>query len=177
MGIPMGLNQLGSNPNLILKRKFRWTFQATTCNGAKQIQPYYLKSCNRPELTVDESQIDFLNGRMWIPAKAYWAEMPVTFLDVAGSQFAPLWSWLASVYDITDPVNLHMNSRPQDYQGTAYITLYDGCGNIIEMWVLNNCWPKSFKFGELSYESNDICTIECSLRYFNVKYITWLHNV
>ena len=165
----MGLNQLGENPDLIIKRKFRWTFEATTCGG-NQIPPYYLKSASRPELTMDETQIDFLNGRMWIPGKATWAEMPVTFIDVAAPDFAPLWGWLSSVYQFDVPASLQMNTKPAEYQGTAYIYLYDGCGNIIEEWTLNNCWPKSYKFGELAYENSEVCTIEVSLRFWNVTY-------
>jgi hypothetical protein len=170
MAIPMGLNQLGNNPDLVIKRKFRWTFEATVCGGST-IPPYYLKSAARPEVSLDETQLDFLNGRMWIPGKATWAELPVVFLDVAAPDFAPLWGWLSSVYEFDNPISLRMNTKPREYQGIAYITLYDGCGNIVEMWILNNCWPKSYKFGDLAYESSEVCTIDVSLRYFNVQYI------
>jgi hypothetical protein len=166
----MGLNQLGNNPDLIIKRKFRWQFTATTCNNSQTIPPYYLKSAARPEVTMDETQIDYLNGRMWIPGKATWAELPVVFIDVTASDFAPLWGWLSSVYEFDDPTNLYMNTKPAEYQGTAYIAIYDGCGNMLELWTLNNCWPKTYKFGELAYESSDVCTIEISLRYWNVQY-------
>lgn len=169
MGIPMGLNQLGNNPDLIIKRKFRWQFSATTCGG-DTIPPYYLKSAARPEVTMDETQLDYLNGRMWIPGKATWAELPLVFLDVTAQDFVPLWSWLSSVYEFDNPTELRMNTKPREYQGTGYISTYDGGGNMLELWILNNCWPKSYKFGDLSFESSEICTIDVSLRYFNVSY-------
>ena len=175
MGIPMGLNQLGDNTDLIIKRKFRWTWTCDTCAGT--IPMYYLKASARPEVSLDETQIDFLNGRMWIPGKASWAELPVTFIDVTAADFSPLWGWLSSVYEFTtNPAtpspytNLRMNSKLSEYSGTVFITLFDGCGNALELWTLNNCWPKSYKFGDLSYAESEVCTIEVSLRYWNVSY-------
>ena len=167
----MGLGKLGGD-TLIFKRKFRWTINIQTCQSgsAGAIPEYYLKSSARPEISIDETQIDYLNGRMWIPGKATWAELPVTFLDVAAPDFMPLFGWLSSVYQFDDSRALQMNTMPKDYQGSAIIRLYDGCGGILETWTLKNCWPKSYKFGDLAYENAEVCTIEVSLRYYNVEY-------
>ena len=42
--------------------------------------------------------------------------------------------------------------------------------DVIEQWELKNAWVKSVKYGELSYESDDMVNIDMTLRYdFAVK--------
>lgn len=176
---PMGLGTLGSG-NVIFKRKFRWTMEINYCLGgkSKQVSPEFVKIGARPQIDIEETEINFLHGKMWIPGKGTWQTMTVTYYDVAGKadsniNYLGLFSWIASVYDITDPTKLHMGSRLSDYEGNAFIFLYDGCGNALEGWQLNNVWPQSVNFGELDMSSSEECTVELTLRYSNVKYASY----
>lgn len=174
----MGLGEIGTG-NIIFKRKFRWTMEIQYCVSSqvpKTVAKEFVKMGNRPQLEIEETEINYLHGKMWIPGKATWQQMTVTYYDVAGKSSSPsiqinsLFGWIASVYDITDPVNLHMGSRLADYQGQGLILLYDGCGNALEGWLLNNVWPVTVNFGELDMASSDECTIELTMRFANVQY-------
>lgn len=165
----MGIGQLGFN-NLIFKRKFRFTFALQNICGSQSVPPYYVKVASRPNLEIEETEINFLNAKTWIPGKASWQTMTVTYLDVATADQAPLFSWLASVYNFTNPVTLQMGSARSDYTATAILNMYDGCGQLLETWQMTDVWPTGINFGEVDYSSSDICEIELTLRYSNVTY-------
>lgn len=165
---PMGIGALG-NANLILKRKFRWTFGVERL-GKKSISPSFVKIASRPNLSIEETEINYLNAKTWIPGKASWETITVTYYDVATIENKPLFDWLASVYDFTDDIGLFQGSSRRDYAATGILTMYDGCGYELERWTLSDMWPQSINFGELDYSSSEEATIELTLRYSNVKY-------
>jgi hypothetical protein len=174
----MGLGLLG-DPNIVFKRKFRWTFQVEGVCGIGDIPSSFVKVAARPNLEIEETQIDYLNGRTWIPGKGSWNEMTVTYYDVslatgtsgvAGGDPALLFTWLRSVYDYGDPIHLNNGSRRSAYAATGILTLYGGCGEPLEMWVLGDMWPKSIDFGELDMSNTEPCEISLTLRYSNVQY-------
>lgn len=169
----MGIGKLGGS-QLIFKRKFRWTFRCEdlcTDNGSTGVvEEHFVKIASRPSLTVEESEINFLNAKTWIPGKASWETMSITYYDVATNDNRSLWNWLASVYEFTDPVNLKQASQRRDYAGRGVLQMYDGCGNVLEVWTLNDMWPTAINFGELDYSNNEESTIELTLRYSSVDY-------
>lgn len=172
----MGIGNLGFK-NLIFKRKFRYTLVLQDiCSGissggkSQEIPEHYVKVASRPNLAIEETEINFLNAKTWIPGKASWETMTVTYIDVADQLAAPLYNWLASVYNFTDPIKLQQGANRNDYSATAILKLWDGCGNIIEKWEMKDVWPTAVNFGDLDYAASDECTIELTLRYSDVKY-------
>lgn len=180
----MGMGNLGT-ANAIFKRKFRWTFALATPCG--DIPETIVKVANRPSLTIEETEINYLHGKMWIPGKASWETMTVTYYDVVnagvGGDVANLYSWLSTVYNFNDKDgNVTMSSKKggagptsvtpltKGYAGTGVLTLYDGCGKEMEHWVLDHVWPQSINFGDLDYSSSEELNIELTLRYSSAKY-------
>lgn len=167
--IPMGIGQLGFK-NLIFKRKFRYTLELFDICGSQSVPKHYVKTAGRPNLSIEETEVNFLNAKTWIPGKASWESLTVTYIDVATAEVAPLFNWLASVYNFTDPINLQMGAVRADYTCTAVLKLWDGCGALMESWEMRDVWPTAINFGDLDYASSDECTIELTLRYSDVKY-------
>lgn len=169
----MGLGEL-KNPEMIFKRKFRWELALNWQGDTNKIPTYLVKLAARPSLTVEETPINFLNGRMYIPGKAEWETLSVTFYDVSYASASKgqevLYNWLASVYDFTKPDELKQNSKARGYGGTGILTLYDGCGVGLEKWTLTDLWPTSVNFGDLDYSSSDEVTIEVTLRFSTAAY-------
>ncbi len=167
--IPMGMGKLGFS-NIIFKRKFRWTFAVYDICGNQSVPADYVKVAARPNLEIEEQEINFLNGKRFIPGKGTWQTITVTYYDVANADNAALYSWLASVYNFTDPIRLNQGSQSSDYAGNAVVTLYDGCGTPLESWVLYDIWPQAINFGELDYSNSEEVTIECTLRFQSAQY-------
>lgn len=164
--VAMGIGRLGA-PNIIIKRKFRYTLQFTTPCGP--VPEHYVKMAARPQLDIDETEINFLNAVTWIPGKGRWQPLTVTYVDVASADMQGLYNWIATVYDFTDPVNLR-NSEKAGWNGTGLLTMLDGCGQPLEFWVLNSCFPQSINFGDLDYGDSETATIELTIRYSDVQY-------
>jgi T4-like virus tail tube protein gp19 len=162
----MGIGQLGV---VTLKRKFRYLFGLTTCGTPGIVPPDFVKTAGRPSFTVEETQLDFLNERIWIPGKGIWETITVTYYDAASSTTSALYSWLATVYNFTNLCRFQA-SDPKTYGATGTIMMLDGCGNLIETWQMLNMWPTSVKFGDLDYTSSDVTEIELTLRYSGVTY-------
>lgn len=169
----MGLGPIGQ-PNVILKRKFRWTLAIEFPCG--KIPTSTCRTAARPKLDIEENEINFLNAVTWLPGKAKWQPITVTYYDVAnledpnGSPLQGILNWIDTIYDLTNPTNLQMSEK-SGWAGTAILTMFDGCGTPIEGWQLGSVWPQSIDFGELDYSSGDYCTIDLTLRYSEVKYI------
>ena len=172
MPIQMNLGDIGG-PNIIHKRKFRWTFEVQRETG-KGVPYAFVKMAARPNISIEETEINFLNGKTYIPGKGTWETITITYYDVAGSDNIPLWSWLADVYNFLPDgggaLPLTQNSKRSCYTGTGICNMYDGCGNGLEEWKLNDCWPQAVNFGELDYGSSEEATIEVTVRYANVAY-------
>lgn len=169
MAINMGIGNLGFS-NTIFKRKFRYKFELFDICGGKSIPEHYVKTAARPNLAIEETEINFLNATSWIPGKARWETITVTYIDVATADIAPLYTWLASIYNFTNPVTLEMGSQRRDYTGTGVLTLYDGCGQLLERWTMRDMWPTGVNWGDLDYASSDTADIELTLRYSQVIY-------
>jgi tail tube protein gp19 len=167
----MGIGMLG-DPSTQFKRKFRFLFGMTYCNGSGTVGASFVKTASRPSISIEETEINFLNEVSWIPGKAKWETIDVTYLDANDDTTSDLFSWLASVYDFTNPCR-NMGSKQIDYAGEANLVMLDGCGNPIERWVMGNVWPTSIKFGELDYSSSDIAEIQLTLRYSQVSYTNY----
>jgi len=78
----MGIGPLGFR-NLIFKRKFRFTFEVQGICGdsSRSVPPHFVKVAARPNLSIEETEINFLNAKTWIPGKAAWETINVTYID------------------------------------------------------------------------------------------------
>jgi len=161
----MGIGNVGQ-PGKIIKRKFRYTIQFSGPWG--KVPEHYVKVAARPQLEIDELEIQFLNASTWIPGKGRWQPLNITYIDVAGSEMQGLYDWAATIYDFQTygqkGIDLPQSER-KGWAGDGLLALYDGCGAVVEKWTLKNCFIQAINFGDLDYSSNDECTIEVTVRY------------
>ena len=166
----MGMGMIG-RPDIVFNRKFRYTFEIFGfCDNEKNVVPeHFVRAASRPNLSVEETEINHLNAKTWIPGKASWETITVNYYDVAHEEMAMLYNWLATVYDFTDPIAL-TQAEKRDWDATGVLNMYDGCGTLLSAWQLQHMFPTSINFGDLDYSSSDVCEIELTLRYSDVKY-------
>jgi len=179
-GFDMGLGTIGQ-PNIVFKRKYRWTM-SFICPCKAIIKEHLVKVSSRPNISIEETEINYLHGKMWIPGKGTWETISVTFYDIADNTNIEngtigLYTWLATVYNFMDDKGLHQASKKgtedagsQGYAGKATLKMYDGCGGEMEQWVLSHAWPQAINFGELDYSSSEEATVEVTLRYASAEY-------
>ncbi len=175
-GQGMGIGTVGiGDPNVVFKRKFRWTL---TIRGKDfEVPPYFVKVAARPNISFEETEINFLNDKMWVPGKATWEALTFTYMDVSGNLTGDasggnlaLYTWLTNVFDFTSPTKKFMSSKRCGYAGAAELILYGGCGEKLETWLLEDAWPQAINFGDLDYSSSDTVDIELTIRYSRVTF-------
>jgi hypothetical protein len=170
----MGIGPLGFN-NTIFKRKFRFTFEITNiCGRNVSVPTSFVKLAARPSLVIEDTEFNFLHAKTWVPGRATWEAISVTYIDAINPQkpnfFKPLFDWLASLYAFHRPAELYMGSTRENYSAVGILKMLDGNGTILETWTLNDMWPTAINFGSLDYSSNEETTIELNLRYSDVVY-------
>lgn len=162
----MGIGDLG-NPSIIFKRKFRYTLEIFTPRGI--VPAYFVKVASRPNLQIEETEVNFLNATTWIPGKGKWQPLNVTYYDVSDGYMQSLYDWIATVHDFMDPVKL-LNSEKAGWNSNAILNMYDGCGQVLESWYLGSVWPQNIDFGEVDYGNSDIAEINLTLRFSEVRF-------
>ena len=142
----MGVGQVGiGDPNVIFKRKFRWTLQITPpggCGSGQASPPYFVKLAARPSIQFEETEVHFMNDKIYIP----------------------------SVYDFSKSSSRTMSSKRSGYCASVALKMYDGCGTVMETWTLGDAWPQAMNFGDLDMGSSEIADIQVTLRYSMVTY-------
>lgn len=69
--------------------------------------------------------------------------------------------WRATVYNKdTDGIGF-----AADYKKSAYVTQYAPDGTLVRVWVLEGVWPSAVNYGNVSYESPGVKTIDITLQY------------
>jgi hypothetical protein len=190
------INNMGIGPlnNVAFKRKYRWLFSVENVGGGGAnsfgISPKYVKTAKRPSIEIDDStEINFLNGKTWLPGKGTFSELEFTYYDVAvpnDPTVTNLLRWVNRSYNFITPasgvagsseISATQRSYATDptgagngYAGTGKLILLDGCGFVLETWTLINCWPKTINFGELDYKESAECDISVTIRYSYANY-------
>lgn len=155
------------------KRNFRFQVQLGTAAGDVL---WWAKTVSTPSWDVSEVEHNFLDNKYYFPGRVTWSEVSMTLVD-------PI-----SVDAVARTNEILVNSGylvKDENQGTGdnastiskdkavnkggllvlQIEVLDADGTPIEVWKLNNPFIKSAKFGDLDYSSDDLRTVELTVRY------------
>jgi len=157
MGFDFGLEK----SDLCLSRKFRWLFKIPqiSAQGTNSLPP--VKSA-RPSLTFKETQVEHLNETIYYPSKPEWKPITLSLYDVKKSEH-PIYNWLKRMYDPKE--GKIKTPTDSEFMLTATLEMYDGCGQVMETWIYQECWPNAIEFGDLDMGSSEIVTCDLTLRY------------
>jgi hypothetical protein len=179
MGIPGGSMGLGfglEKETSVVKQKHRWLFFFTdvSAQGIGILPP--AKSA-RPSVSFKEIEVQHVNEIIYYPGKPEWKTINLSLYDICSPYNPkgkhPVMNWLRRLYD-PESANYRFiinDTEQENFKLDATVELYDGCGNCLEKWILNNCWPQSCDFQELDMGSSDVLLADMTLRY-DRAYIT-----
>lgn len=171
MGLRFGLEDPGAIPKI----KYRWLFKiggisALDENGVKCLPP---RRSSRPNLGWKEQDFQHLTEQIYFPLKPTWETVELTLFDICrGENRNVVFDWISlaggsqgtpGFYDPQSGTFNPIVDSQLKREGT--LEMYDGCGNILESWTLENCYPQHIRWGELDMDSSDIVTCECTIRY------------
>lgn len=125
------------------------------------IQSWWVASASRPSITQNGVEIPFLNTSTWVVGRYTWDEINLTLRDPIGpsaSQATMEWIRLASE-SVTGRQGYAVS-----YKRDLILEMLDPTGVVISQWICKNCIPLTWKGGDLDYSSDDLSTIEITLR-------------
>lgn len=140
------------------KRKNRFILRFPSSLG---INEWYVFSSARPSMKVNATEIPFLNTSTYVAGRFNWEELRVTFKDPIGpSASQALMEWM----------RLHAESvtgrmgYAAGYKKDVELEMLDPTGVVVEKWILQGTFLTNLNFGDLSYDRDELATIEASLR-------------
>lgn len=140
------------------KRKFRWILQI---DG---IDAYVLKTAARPQMTFEETVVDWVNTKRYLSGKGAWNPISVTMHDpVAPSAAQKIMDWLRLNYE---PLTGRMGYATQ-YKKNISLKVLDPQGTVVELWDITGAWPQDVNWGDLDFASSDNVEITFQLRFDN----------
>lgn len=138
------------------KRKFRWII---AING---IDAFTAKTASRPQLTFDETVIDFINQKRYLAGKGTWAPINLTLYDpIVPSASQKVFEWIRLCWE-------NLTGRmgyAQFYKKTINLKLLDPVGAVVEDWELQGAWIQDDNHGDLDYSTSDPVEIALTIRF------------
>lgn len=160
MGLQFGLEKT----DLCTKKSFRWVFEipgvcADSSPGANALPP---EKSARPNLSFKEMDVNHLIEDVFYPAKPDWKPITVVLYDLKRKTH-PVFDWLLEIYDPQKGEFYEPNAN--NLIKECSLKMLDGCGEVIETWTYEDCWPQAVNFNNLEMGNSFIVMVELTLRY------------
>ena len=158
-----------TSPNRDPKRAYRFLVTLPNFDGGAT---WYAKSATKPKINVSNQEHKYINHTFNYPGRVTWDTVTITLVDPvnpnAARQVAEIIG--ASGYSIPasedGDITTVNKAQATEALSTVKITqIGETDSDILEEWRLQQCWVEAVNFSELSYESEDLSTVELTLRY------------
>jgi len=169
-------NQFWSQASLEPKRQFRFVLQL----GA--FEQYVITKVNRPSFEIGESEHNYINHKFYYPGRVTWNDVSFTLVDAVNPDTTGILMKMLMASGYRFPTNKTTTRTISKAEavgaiGTVAIQMLgsakpgasgDGKDHeslVLETWTLHNPWVKSVTMGDLDYSTDDILTMDVSLKY------------
>ena len=140
------------------KRKFRWVF------AIEGIDAFLMKSAARPNVTIGESTLEFINSKRYLAGKLAYDAISVTLYDpIAPSGAQQVMEWVRTHTETVSGRSGYADFYKRDCQ----LKMLDPVGTVVELWDLKGCFLTSAGFGDLDYGTEDPTEIALTIRFDN----------
>ncbi len=158
-----------TNPNVEPKRGFK--FKVTLADMADGAT-WYASKADKPKFTIQNTQHRYINHTFNYPGRLEWETVTITLVDPATPDAA------AETMSILKKAGYNIPANATDFStiiskqeavsalGTVTIEQIGNTGSdVLESWTLNNAWVEAISFSSLDYETEELSTIEMTIRY------------
>lgn len=141
------------------KRKYRWIL------AIDGIDAFTAKTATRPQVTFDETIIDYINTKRYLAGKAVPAPLNITLHDpIVPSSAQKVMEWVRTCYEMTSGRAGYATMYKKDFN----LRLLDPVGAIIEDWLIEGAWIQDVNFGDLDYSVSDPVETALIIRFDSV---------
>lgn len=151
------------------KRKNRWKFIIPGIVSSEDIAANVLPPLKsaRPSITFKEQTVEHVIETIYLPGKPDWSTLDITLYDLKCGQ-NPIFDWLKRLYNPqkgTYGFLLNQDNSKSFKIPEAHLSVVNGVGESLEVWVYEGVWVQKIDWGELDMGSSDVITVDLSLRY------------
>ncbi len=126
------------------------------------IPAYLIKSAAKPSVANGEITLDHINVQRYVKGKTVWSTLAISLYDpIVPSAAQSVMEW----------IRLHHESATgrdgysSFYKKEVKLRQLSPLGEIIEEWILHGTYITDSNFGSLDWSTEDVVTIELTLRY------------
>ena len=154
------------------KRGFRFKVSFAGVNGDQDLV-WWAKKVDKPNFDVTESKHSFLDKEYYFPGRVQWQTINLTLVDpvspndCVAQTNAIIEQSGYKLEELASSLTLETMNKKKATEalGSCEIVQLDAEGKAVETWDLKNPFIKNVKYGELSYESDDLVEIQLEIRY------------
>ena len=140
------------------KRQFRWVL------AIEGIDAFIVKTAARPNISIEEVEIPFINHRRYIAGKASFETMSVTLHDpIAPSGAQQVMEWIRTHYESVSGRAGYADFYKRDIQ----LKMLDPIGTVVELWDIKGAFISNATFGSLDYGNEEVMSIDLTLEVDN----------
>ena len=154
------------------KRQFRFRLTITAVDGDAAI--WFAKKVTVPSFTVGEVKHSFVDKTFYYPGRVEWNTIEATLVDPVSPDAVGMTNSMLAKSGYFVPSSPTANgawgsiSKAEAVAegiGSVVIEAIDQEGNPLEQWALQNPFIKSVKYGDLSYDNDELREIAIEFRY------------
>lgn len=154
-----GAGEAAISGKVEVRRNYRWMLNLVDMPAWA-----YVKSANRPKLTLGVIDQHHNQEKIAHEGKTSWEDLTCTFYDVEDQPDTSksIYEWLEkSTYDIKQANAQH----PRVYKKDFILRMLRHDGSTSEQWKYCNAWPFSIDWGGVDYSAEEICMVAVTFKY------------
>jgi len=163
----------GGNQGLLMPKlqyRFRVNFLNIGTSASTQELTKQVIDVTRPSVSFGEITLPVYNSTMYLAGRHEWQPLTINVRDDASGSVSKLVG--QQLQKQMDFVQQASAASGQDYKFQTNIEILDG-GNgtsapvVLETWEVYGCFLQAANYNNLAYGSNEVVTIQMSIRYDN----------
>ena len=140
------------------KRQNRFIMRFPSTLG---INEWFVETAARPSITINPTEIPFLNTSTYVAGRFKWNPINVKFRDPIGpSASQALMEWVRLC---AESVTGRMGYAA-GYKKNVDLEMLDPTGVVVEKWIIEGAFLSSVNFDSLAYNSDALATISTTIQ-------------
>jgi hypothetical protein len=140
------------------KRQNRFIMRFPSSLG---INEWFVETAARPHISVNSTEIQFLNTSTYVAGRFTWSPITVKFRDPIGpSASQALMEWVRLC---AESVTGRMGYAA-GYKKNIDLEMLDPTGVVVEKWILEGSWLMDVNFDSLGYGADQLASITAQIR-------------
>jgi hypothetical protein len=140
------------------KRQNRFIMRFPSSLG---INEWFVETANRPSITINSTEIQFLNTSTYVAGRFTWGTINLKLRDPIGPSAAQAtMEWIRLC---AESVTGRMGYAA-GYKKNVDLEMLDPTGVVVEKWIYEGCFITTANFGGLGYSQDGLAGIDITLR-------------